>query len=294
MPAANLAHHPPGRRHHPRLELPRRQRARPCIENLQHVGAGLHLARQVLDRRLDQQIDQPSKATRIAICPQPRLALVGRALPLHHVGRHRPRRAAKADERRLPRQILPQPRDRFADEGELGPSRVPAQARKIRLRCARDRDAAPRPRRRPPSGPAHRAPRGCRRTGSPRRSRSAGSAAASPRRPAPACSTDRGSRRLSRARPGTPAGIARPAASARSAVATPPRRRTVSGSGASLGSGGNDIADLSFQESKDLNLVIKTLRRWVSGILAVPFLCTGCALTGAVPRPLACPPPACH
>ena len=132
MPAANLAHHPPGRRHHPRLELPRRQRSRPCIENLQHVGTGLHLARQVLDRRLDQQIDQPPKTSRIAIGPQPRLALVGRALPLHHVARHRPRRAAKADERRLPRQILPQPRDRFADERELGPSRVPAQAPQIR------------------------------------------------------------------------------------------------------------------------------------------------------------------
>lgn len=35
-------------------------------------------------------------------------------------------------------------------------------------------------------------------------------------------------------------------------------------------SGGNDIADLSFQESKILNLVTKTLRRWISGILDDP------------------------
>ena len=69
MSGSDLAHDPPCRRHHPCLELRWRQRPRPRIENLQHLGAGLHLAGKVFDRRLRQEIDQLPKARGIAIGP---------------------------------------------------------------------------------------------------------------------------------------------------------------------------------------------------------------------------------
>ena len=89
------------------------------------------------------------------------------------------------------------------------------------------------------------------------------------------------------ARRGTRADSAPPAASARSAVATAPRRRTTRKRRVARGSGGNDHRDLPIQKSKDLNLVVLTLRRWIAVILVCPHqLSTGCAVTGAA-RPQA-------
>ena len=58
---------------------------------------------------------QPLKSLLVAIGPQSRLRLVGTALRSHHVGRHRPRRAAEPDQRRLAREILSDLRDRLED-----------------------------------------------------------------------------------------------------------------------------------------------------------------------------------
>ena len=47
----------PGRLDRPAREFARRQHAGPGVENLQHVGAGLELPEQILDRILDQHVD---------------------------------------------------------------------------------------------------------------------------------------------------------------------------------------------------------------------------------------------
>ena len=218
----------PRRLHHPAVELLVGQIAGPAVEDLQHVGAGAHLAVEIFDRGLDQRCRSAAQSRlRIAIGPRaaPR-AWSDEPCAADHVGRDRPRRAAKADQRRLARQILAQARDGLEDAAELVAGRRPDRgASSSARRRDRRRAAAPRPRRSARPGRARRARPGCRRTGSPHRSRSGGSAAASPRRPAPACSTGRGSRRPWRAPRGTPAGSARPAASARSAAATAPRRQ---------------------------------------------------------------------
>ena len=83
----------------PALEFARRQDAGPGVEDLQHVGAGLELSEQILDRVLDQNVDDLRERFRMAIGHHPRRRLVRRALARHHVGRDRPRRAAKTDQR---------------------------------------------------------------------------------------------------------------------------------------------------------------------------------------------------
>ena len=150
-------------------------------------AARLH--RQVVDRRHRSADRSAGEALRVAIGPQPRIGLIRRTATGHHVGRDRPGRAAEADECRFIGKILPKPRHRLAHDAEPGPSRSLVQARKIASLCEPARAAALRLPRTRPSGPAHAAPPGCRRTGWPHRSRSAGSAATSPRPPGPACST---------------------------------------------------------------------------------------------------------
>ena len=63
------------------------------------------LAEQIVDRSVDQEIDQALERGGIAIGPEPRLGLVLAAAALDHVGRHRPRRPAKADQRHVFRQL---------------------------------------------------------------------------------------------------------------------------------------------------------------------------------------------
>ena len=113
---------------------------------------------------------------------------------------------------------------RAARRAAAAPSRRPATAsREMTCRRAcrfRPRRSASSPVRYLPrtSNPfrAHAAPRGCPKTGSMHRSRSAGSAAVSPRPQSPDCSRGRESRPLARGSPGTREGSAPPAASSRS------------------------------------------------------------------------------
>ncbi len=112
------------RRHHPARELIVGQDTGPAVEDLQCSGAGLHLPIEIIDRDLDQNIDQRREALRITVCPAPRVRMIRRAAALDHVGRDRPRRPAKSDERRLGRQILPQARDGLENDSELSPHRA--------------------------------------------------------------------------------------------------------------------------------------------------------------------------
>ena len=111
-----------GRRHHPALELVVGEAPRPAVENLHDIGARSHLSGKVVDGNLDQQVDQPLKSIGVAVGPAPCVGLVGRALPAHHVGRHRPRRAAKSDEGSVMVEFLSDLGDRLENAAELGPS----------------------------------------------------------------------------------------------------------------------------------------------------------------------------
>ena len=109
----------PGRLDRPALEFARRQHAGPGVENLQHVGAGLELAEQILDRVLDQHVDDLRERLGVAIGHHPRRRLIRRALSGHHVGRDRPRRAAETDQRNLRIEFAAHAAQRFIDRLEL-------------------------------------------------------------------------------------------------------------------------------------------------------------------------------
>ena len=113
------------RRDAPAREFLRRQHARPGVENLHRIGAGLQLPHQIARRRLDQHVDQRVERFGIAIGEHPRRRLIRRAAPGDHVGRDRPGRAAKAEQRHRRRQAAPL---------RAGPSRRPAPARRDRSR----------------------------------------------------------------------------------------------------------------------------------------------------------------
>ena len=71
---------PPGRSDHPAVEFVVRQAASPSIENLQAIGARLHLRIEISDRRFDQDIDQLRETRRdrdrpTAALPPDRLSL---------------------------------------------------------------------------------------------------------------------------------------------------------------------------------------------------------------------------
>ena len=126
-----------GRLDRPALEFARRQHAGPGIEDLQHVGAGLELAEQILDRILDQHVDDFSKRLGMAIGHHPRRRLVRRALARDHVGRNRPRRAAEADQRDLGCEFTLHAAQRFIDRLELAEIGVARQRRDLLRRIQR-------------------------------------------------------------------------------------------------------------------------------------------------------------
>ena len=118
----------PGRPGRPAFEFARRQHAGPGVENLQHVGAGLELPEQILNRILDQHVDDRLESLGMVIGHHPRRRLIGRALSRHHIGRHRPWRSAESDQRDLRIEFAPHPAQRFIDRLEF---------RKVGLRSQR-------------------------------------------------------------------------------------------------------------------------------------------------------------
>ena len=120
-----------------RCEFARRQHAGPGVEDLQHVGAGLELAEQILDRVLDQHVDDLGKRLGMAIGHHARRRLIRRALPGHHVGRDRPGRAAETDQRDLRIELAAHPAQRFIDRLELAEVGVRRQRRDLFRRIQR-------------------------------------------------------------------------------------------------------------------------------------------------------------
>ena len=132
---------------------------------------------QIFDRALHQPIDQPRKIFRIAIGKQPRRRLVRRCLARHHVGRDRPRRAAKSDQRGLVVERRLDPAHRLIDRRQHLAIDGLAQARqrrgiRQRLQLGSFADLETRPCARAPAAPPE-----YRKTGSRHRNRNAAPAA---------------------------------------------------------------------------------------------------------------------
>ena len=154
--AAHACDDAAGRLDRPARKFARRQHAGPGVEDLQHVGAGVELAEQIVNRVLDQHVDDLGERLRMAIGHQPRRRLVRRALARHHVGRHRPRRAAEADQRDLRIEFAPHPAQRFDTPVRACRSRPAAPAFRPSPACPAARAAGPRRPRSAPSGRARR------------------------------------------------------------------------------------------------------------------------------------------
>ena len=92
------------RRDAPAIEFGRRQHAGPGIEDLHRFRARRQLTDQVFGRGVDEPVDQGREQVRMAIGEEPRRRLIRRPAPGDHVARHRPRRAAEADQRDIARQ----------------------------------------------------------------------------------------------------------------------------------------------------------------------------------------------
>ncbi len=93
----------------PALEFLGVENTGPAIEYLHGIGAGINLADQIGDRRLDQYIHQTLEPIRVLKRQAPRRDMLRRSPSGNHIGRNRPRRPAKADHRlvageRFPRQ----------------------------------------------------------------------------------------------------------------------------------------------------------------------------------------------
>ena len=113
----------------PAFEFGRRQHSRPRIEDLHRFRAGGDLAEEICGRGVDEPVDQPREQVRLAIGEQPRRRLVRRSAAGDHVARHRPWRAAEADQRRLLRQRALQALERLEHRREPAPVRLLAELR---------------------------------------------------------------------------------------------------------------------------------------------------------------------
>jgi hypothetical protein len=84
------------------------------------------LLEQIFDRVLDQRVDDFCQGFGMPVGHHPRRRLIRRALPRHHIGRDRPRRAAETDQRYFRIELAAHAAQRFMDRFEfceVGPGR---------------------------------------------------------------------------------------------------------------------------------------------------------------------------
>ena len=162
MTGAEAGDDRPDRRNAPTLERIGRQDARPGVEDLDTIDAGVDLAGQIEDRGLDEPVDEILERLRRTVGEEPGRRLIGRSLAGDHVARDGERRAAEADQRRAGRQLGLDPVDRLEDRPQV----FEVERRLSIERCRRRRRSAPGAARRSvgnrPSGRGHRARRGYR------------------------------------------------------------------------------------------------------------------------------------
>ena len=157
-----------------------RQHARPAVEDLHDVGAGLDLARpdsrtEASTSMIDQPLRTPPGRARRSAAPAP-----GPACPRRRPCRSPPSRARRRSRSApSPAEAPPQHALTRLEDRRSGSSRWQARAAPdLRHRVMRLEPRALAFDERDTAAQAHPARRGCRRTGSPHRSRSGGSAAA--------------------------------------------------------------------------------------------------------------------
>jgi len=122
---------------HPALEGRFGENSGPAVEQLHRLDAGRDLRRQIIDRRRGQQLDQRGKTVRVAIGPALDQAVIPAGAAFDHIGRHRPGRSGKPDQRRLGWQCRPTEADRLANRCE--PRRHLAQLQMSQPRALGDR-----------------------------------------------------------------------------------------------------------------------------------------------------------
>ena len=105
--------------HGPAAELGFAQDARPAVEQLQGLGAGVGLPDEMDRRRLDQEIDQGPEFIRIAVGPAADLRVIPARAPFNHVGRDGPGRAGEPDQGDVRRQPGVQLGDGLVDAGQV-------------------------------------------------------------------------------------------------------------------------------------------------------------------------------
>lgn len=115
MTLANSRHDRRRRRDAPAVEFGCRQDTGPGIEELYGIGTGLDLPVEIVDRRTDEDIDQPPEQVGGGQRHSPDAHEIMPATALDHVGGDRPRAAGEADQGLLQTQRRPDARNRLVD-----------------------------------------------------------------------------------------------------------------------------------------------------------------------------------
>ncbi|KIU01682.1 hypothetical protein QU38_00375, partial [Staphylococcus aureus] len=97
-PALHRGRDPGSRRDHPALELFGREAARPAVEQLHGLDAGIDLRLQIVDRAIDDAIDQRLHESGIRMGEPARLRLLAAPLSGDHIGGDGPGTACEAQE----------------------------------------------------------------------------------------------------------------------------------------------------------------------------------------------------
>ncbi len=121
--AQTLGDHP-GRGNDVAGESARGELARPAVEQHHRLHPGLDLETEAFDHRLGEDADQALEARRVAVSPESRAQMIGRAPTLDRVASQSEGRAGKADERGLGGKRGADERDRLRHRskprGEMG------------------------------------------------------------------------------------------------------------------------------------------------------------------------------
>src|SRR5580693_3170585 len=83
----------------PTLKLTEGQNARPGVKDLHGLDTSFNLPGEIVDRRLNQSVDETLKQIAMAVSKQTGWCLIGRALASDHIACKRPWCAAKANQR---------------------------------------------------------------------------------------------------------------------------------------------------------------------------------------------------
>ena len=126
--AAHGVEHLPRVGRHETLVVARAESARPGVEELEHLGAGLDLGEQVSDDRVGQQVHEPREGGRLVEHELLHLGVLARMAALDHVAGERERGAGEADEWHPAAQLAGHEAQGVEHVGSVGPGIADAHA----------------------------------------------------------------------------------------------------------------------------------------------------------------------